>query len=148
MLFHYVSGALVCQIAIEGLTAQHKPRRFDWLHRDGSSPANPDEYCPYYGGYRYFVCESLSRETARRIVTALGGYLVDDSYINVGRQLGDGGPFFMHQFNLYSPRSLGRVNSIENAAGFIQSEGRMAGLYRIYDASGYMVMEIKRDRAD
>lgn len=145
MLFHYVNGALMCEIRIPSLTLNINGWTVHNWWKD--RPTNPDyvDYEEDYGGYDHFVCESLSREAARRIVEGLGGYLVDDSYISVGRQLGDGGPFFMHQFDLYAPRSLGRVNSIENAVGFIQSEGRMAGLYRIYDASGYMVIEITKE---
>lgn len=146
MLFHYIAGSLMCEIRIPGLT--HNVNGWtvhNWWNDHPTDLDIVDCADAYYGGFDHFVCESLSRKAAQQIVTALGGYLVDDFYIPVGRQLGDGGPFFMHQFDLYSPRSLGRVNSIEAAAGFIQSEGRMAGIYRIYDASGYMVIEIRKD---
>lgn len=146
MIFHYVQGALMCEIRIPGLTH----RVGGWTVHNWWSDRPIDPYYvdfgeeDYYGGYSHFVAESMSREVAQKIVTALGGYLVDDSYVHAGRQLGDGGPFFMHRFDLYAPISLGRVNSIEAAEGFIKSCGRKEGLYRIYDASGYMVMEIKK----
>lgn len=58
MIFHYVSGgALMCEEPIPGVTQELT--------------------CTYsyYGGFRYFVAESMSEEAARRIAHGLGGIL-------------------------------------------------------------------------
>jgi len=148
MLFHYVHGALMCEIELKGLTSPMAPRRFDYLDSNGSSPTDPLEYDQWYGGYRHFVCESMSRSTASRIATALGGYLVDDSYINVGRQLGDGSPFHVHLFDLVRPAHVATFSCIDDAldrAHECSETWPVKYPFRIYDASGYMVMEVKRD---
>lgn len=56
--FYADGGALVCDEPIKGITQ-------DVLK------------CSYYGGHRYFVGESMSKEAARRIAHAMGGTLID-----------------------------------------------------------------------
>lgn len=62
MIFHYVScGALMCEEEIPGVTwdvSAHGPWHSSW-----------------YGGFRHFVAESMTKGAARRIAHGLGGIL-------------------------------------------------------------------------
>jgi hypothetical protein len=146
MIFHYVDGALMCEIRIPGLTT-FMNRRFDYWWRDGSSPDNPNGN-DFYGGYKHFLCESLRREAAQRIVTALGGYLADDSYIPAARHLGNGGPFFVHRWIDNEPVAIGALmvdisNAIYTADSVIEHcfDNKFCKAL-IYSSSGVLVMEI------
>lgn len=153
MIFHYVDGALVCECKVYGLThtlAEYNELSSAFLrYRDpedeyqwwGFDPAHPP-----YGGYRYFVCESLSRRAAQMIVDALGGYLVPET-IPPSRQLSDGGPFHVHQFSVRAPMRVSKHNDLERAirAATVDAERliRDGIIYRVYDNSGFMVAEFK-----
>lgn len=72
MNFFYASGgALVCDEPIKGITSDTSTSEY-W---DSS----------WYEGHRYFVAESMNKETARRLAHALGGVLIDG--YPVSRQL-------------------------------------------------------------
>lgn len=158
MIFHYIDGALVCEIKIRGLT-QTLPEYNELSSRFHGyrDPEDEDQWWwaydmdPSYGGYRYFVCESLTRRAAQMIVDALGGYLVPER-IPPSRQLGTGGPFHVHQFSLDRPSILwGHFQKLADAqdatANLFNSHFQMGCIsdrwFRIYDDSGYMLAELK-----
>ncbi len=153
MIFHYVDGALMCEIKIRGLT--HTLPEYNELSSrfiGYYDPEDEDQWWrhgldyPAYGGYRYFVCESLSRRAAQMIVDALGGYLVPD-YVPPSRQLGTGGPFHVHAFSVRAPMRVSKHAEIERAIACAFSDARhlmrQGIIFRVYDNSGYMVAEFK-----
>lgn len=157
MIFHYVStdGALMCEIRVKGLTQRVNGWTVYSRFKDSDYTPRPDEesyyyHIPYdpsehYGGYNHFVAESISREAAQKIVTALGGYLVDDSYIPVGRQLHDGGPFLVHLFDKRSPFVVGEYPLISDALDNAHATAENWPVQypvRVYDFSGCLMFEI------
>lgn len=63
MIFHYVDSALMCEEEIPGVTwdvTAHSSKYYD---------------SSWYGGFRYFVAESMTTGAARRIAHGLGGIL-------------------------------------------------------------------------
>lgn len=98
----------------------------------------------FYGGYRYFVCESLTRRAAQMIVDALGGYLVPE-IIPPSRQIGTGGPFHVHVFLPRAPNHIlsvpGVAEALYYAEEYSKDKSNEAIIYRVYDNSGFMVAE-------
>jgi len=155
MIFHYVDGALMCEVKIRGLT--HTLAEYNELssaffrYRDPEDERQwwaCDPEHPPYGGYRYFVCESLTRRAAQMIADALGGYLVPDDYIPSARQLETGGPFHVHAFSVRAPMRVGKHAELDRAVICAEADAqhsmRSGIIYRVYDNSGYMVAEFKR----
>lgn len=146
MIFHYVNGALMCEVKIRGLTwvlptynelseAFYRDKDEHWYFGD--------EY--YYGGFKYFVAESLGRRAAQIIVDALGGYLVPE-FVPPSRWLGDGGPFYIHGFtveNAWYIMSMERLEQALDSVHAFVAEAPSDVRYRVYDKSGFMVAEFR-----
>lgn len=138
MIFYYVRGALMSSIRIKGLT---RPIGGFSVYRWWEDGEDESEY---YDGHKHFVCESLSRGAAQKIVDALGGYLVPEFAVPLERQLAAGGPFYVHRFHLDNPRHMETFEKAETALDFALYQGwplPAGSCVRVYGVHGDLVAE-------
>lgn len=143
MIFYHCRGSLVCDIRMPGLSR----RVGGWtVHNWWLDGAGEDED-EYYDGHKYFVADSMSPETAKRIVDALGGYLVEEFKVPPARQLVAGGPFYVHRFHRVDPKHLGNFERAESAMEFAAqraAELPTASSIRVYGIHNDLVAELHK----